>query len=452
MKTEIQRSAIAVLACFAIFSVPNHANANVVGSSAQNFNPTTNGLDFVTVQSSETLKPGIFNVGLFLNYAVNSLPYYENAAGSRTNFTDRLTSLDVNAGMGLMRNWDFGISIPQVLSQQVDDGTGTRGEFAANGVTEVRLNTKYRFFGDDAGGAAVILSTGFNMIQDNPFAGRGAGPTTNFELAVDTTVRRFALGANFGYRLRSKGEKIAGSIADPLGSQWIASAAASYHFPGLSTKLITEVFGGVPAETSNAYGDRSLTSFEWLLGLKHDVTTQLAVHAGGGTELIQGQASPDWRLYAGLNYSFGPIENDSRPARQSPTEQQPVSYLETVPTTSGSTGVAERLRTRSILFEFDSDKMIGRYDEVLRELAGNLRTGFKKLTIEGHTDSVGPDIYNLNLSNKRALAIRRRLIDVFNISADKVRAEGRGEAQPIADNGNYQGRQANRRVEFEIER
>lgn len=451
MKTQIQRSAIAVLASFAIFSVPNQTNANVVGSSAQNFNPTTSGLDFVTVQSSETLKPGIFSVGLFLNYAVNSLPYYENAAGSRTNFTDRLTGLDVNAGVGLMRNWDFGISILQVLSQQVDDGTGTRGEFAANGVTEIRLNTKYRFFGDDAGGLAVVLSTGFNMIQDNPFTGRGAGPTTNLELAADTTIRRFALGANVGYRLRSKGEKIAGSIADPLGSQWIASAAASYHFPGLSTKLITEVFGGFPAESSNAYGDRSLTSFEWLLGLKHDITTQLAVHAGGGTELIQGNASPDWRLYAGLNYSFGPIENDSRPAKQS-TPAQTVSYLETVPTASGATGVAERLRTRSILFEFDSDKMIGRYDDVLRELAERLRTGFKKLIVEGHTDSVGPDIYNLNLSNKRALAIRRRLIDVFNISADKVRAEGLGEAQPIADNGNYQGRQANRRVEFEIER
>lgn len=423
--------------------------ANVVGTSAQNFNPTTSGLDFVTVQSSETLKPGIFNVGLFLNYAVNSLPYYESAAGSRTNFTDRLTSLDLNAGVGLLHNWDFGISIPQVLNQQVEDGSGTRGEFASTGVTEVRLNTKFRFIGDDAGGAAIVLSTGFNLIQDNPFAGRGAGPTTNLELAADTTVQHFALGANLGYRIRSKGEKIAGSIADPLGSQWIASGAASYHFPQYSAKLITEIFGGWPAETSNAYGDRSLTSFEWLIGVKHDISTNLAVHAGGGTELIQGNASPDWRLYAGLNYSFGPLNNDPRPTKHSSPPQRD-SYLETVPAPSGA--VAERLRTRSILFEFDSDKMIGRFDDVLRELAENLRGGFRKLVIEGHTDSVGPDVYNLNLSNRRALAIRRRLIEVFNISGDKVRAEGLGEKQPIADNGNYQGRQANRRVEFEIER
>ena len=50
------------------------AQANVVGIDAQNFNPTSNGIDFVTVQSSETLEPGIVNLGLFFNYAINTLP------------------------------------------------------------------------------------------------------------------------------------------------------------------------------------------------------------------------------------------------------------------------------------------------------------------------------------------------------------------------------------------
>lgn len=423
---------------------------NVVGADAQNFNPTSNGIDFVTVQSSETLQPGIINVGLFLNHAVNSLPYFDQTNGSRLVFADSLTSFDFNAGMGLTKNWDVGFSLPQVLRQQVDDGTGAHGEFASTGVTEVRLNTKYRFFGDAEGGLATILSTNFNMIGNNPYAGKDSGPTINLELAADTTVNRFALAGNIGYRIRQKGTKIPLSIADPLGNQFIASAAASYHFPEYSTKIITEIFSALPAEKTNSFGDRSLSSFEWLLGIKHDVTTNLALHAGGGTELLQGVASPDWRLYAGLNYTFGPVFDDRRSSIP-PSQPSDARYLETVPIASSAV-VQERFRTQSIFFAFDSDQMIGAYDEVLQELADALNGNFKKLKIEGHTDSVGPVSYNEALSLRRAHAIRKRLIEKFKQPAAKILAIGYGESRPIADNSNYQGRQANRRVEFEIDR
>jgi outer membrane protein OmpA-like peptidoglycan-associated protein len=443
-----QASPILVFAGLLIAS--SNAKTNVVGGDAQNFNPTSNGLDFVTVQSSETLRPGIFNLGLYLNHAVNSLPYFEASAGNRLNFTDSLTSFDFNAGVGLTDNWDAGFSLPQVLRQQVDDGSGSRGEFAATGMTEIRLNTKFRFFGDASGGIAAILSTNLNLIENNPYAGRDSGPTFNFELAGDTTVRRWAIGGNVGYRARSKGTKIPGSLADPLGNQWIASAAASYHFPEYSTKLISEVFGAVPSESSDSFGERSLSSFEWLLGLKYDVSTNLALHAGGGTELLQGVASPDWRLYAGLNYAFGPIES-AAPVNRPAAEKASVSYLEVVPIGVKSS-VQERFRTRSIRFEFDSDNMIGRYDEVLSELADALSRGFKILRVEGHTDSVGPASYNESLSQKRSIAIRKRLIEKFGLNGNKIQAVGYGEIRPIEDNGNYQGRQANRRVEFEVDR
>jgi OOP family OmpA-OmpF porin len=96
--------------------------------------------------------------------------------------------------------------------------------------------------------------------------------------------------------------------------------------------------------------------------------------------------------------------------------------------------------------------MIGNYDPVLAELAMAIKGAFKKLVIEGHTDSVGRDEYNQRLSLRRATAIRVRLVEKFGLPADKIAAIGYGEARPIADNANYQGRQANRRVEFEIER
>src|SRR5690606_37953641 len=78
------------------------ANANVVGVDTQNFNPVTNGLDFVTVHSSETLEPGIINLGLFWNLAGNTLPNLENVSDqSFTEVTDTLLSMDFNLGLGL---------------------------------------------------------------------------------------------------------------------------------------------------------------------------------------------------------------------------------------------------------------------------------------------------------------------------------------------------------------
>lgn len=70
-----------------------------------------------------------------------------------------------------------------------------------------------------------------------------------------------------------------------------------------------------------------------------------------------------------------------------------------------------------------------------------------KLRVEGHTDSQGDDTYNLNLSQKRADAVRNYLLST-GVSADQVVAAGFGKTRPIASNDTAEGRTQNRRVEF----
>jgi MYXO-CTERM domain-containing protein len=69
--------------------------------------------------------------------------------------------------------------------------------------------------------------------------------------------------------------------------------------------------------------------------------------------------------------------------------------------------------------------------------------------IQGHTDDRGADTFNQNLSQKRAESVMAYLIEQ-QISADRLRAVGYGESQPIKDNKSAVGRAANRRVEFLI--
>ncbi|MBN1884377.1 MAG: OmpA family protein [Candidatus Krumholzibacteriota bacterium] len=71
------------------------------------------------------------------------------------------------------------------------------------------------------------------------------------------------------------------------------------------------------------------------------------------------------------------------------------------------------------------------------------------ILIEGHTDSTGPDDYNLELSERRARSVANRLA-TQSVSSGRFSIMGYGESQPIADNDTSVGRQANRRVELAI--
>lgn len=74
----------------------------------------------------------------------------------------------------------------------------------------------------------------------------------------------------------------------------------------------------------------------------------------------------------------------------------------------------------------------------------------EKIIVEGHTDSVGNDDYNLGLSRRRAKAIREQLIEALNLNPNMVEGIGFGESRPIRSNDTAEGRQRNRRVILKV--
>jgi len=70
-----------------------------------------------------------------------------------------------------------------------------------------------------------------------------------------------------------------------------------------------------------------------------------------------------------------------------------------------------------------------------------------RMEVEGHTDSVGSDSYNLQLSERRAASVRSYLVTA-GVASTAVATAGRGEASPVASNATAAGRQQNRRVEL----
>ncbi len=74
-----------------------------------------------------------------------------------------------------------------------------------------------------------------------------------------------------------------------------------------------------------------------------------------------------------------------------------------------------------------------------------------KIEIAGHTDSKGNPKFNLDLSQRRAEAVKKYLTE-HGIAADRLSAKGYGSSKPIADNKTPEGRKKNRRVEFKIQK
>jgi outer membrane protein OmpA-like peptidoglycan-associated protein len=86
---------------------------------------------------------------------------------------------------------------------------------------------------------------------------------------------------------------------------------------------------------------------------------------------------------------------------------------------------------------------------LLDELAKSLSTCPGGFRIEGHTDSAGSSDRNAALSQRRAQAVRAALIE-RGVLADRLLAQGFGDAQPLGDNATDDGRARNRRIEIKI--
>jgi len=108
-----------------------------------------------------------------------------------------------------------------------------------------------------------------------------------------------------------------------------------------------------------------------------------------------------------------------------------------------------RLVTRGILFDINADRIKPESYGVLKDIGTVLAENpGVKVQIVGHTDSDGDDARNLDLSKRRADAVKAALAGEFGIAADRLSTDGKGESQPAEPNATPQGKANNRRVEF----
>jgi OOP family OmpA-OmpF porin len=106
--------------------------------------------------------------------------------------------------------------------------------------------------------------------------------------------------------------------------------------------------------------------------------------------------------------------------------------------------------TDAIEFNSGSAELTAKSKGALDQLAMLLEKNPENtIALSAHTDSDGDDAKNLELSQKRADACSAYLL-TKGIKAERISAKGHGETQPIADNATKEGKQKNRRTEFDF--
>lgn len=112
--------------------------------------------------------------------------------------------------------------------------------------------------------------------------------------------------------------------------------------------------------------------------------------------------------------------------------------------------VGEIIRLNNIFFDYDKATLRPESFPELERVVDFLKTSPKvEIELSGHTDDKGSDNYNLTLSQQRAKAVVDYIISK-GIAPSRMIAKGYGETKPVATNETEEGRQLNRRVQFEI--
>ena len=174
------------------------------------------------------------------------------------------------------------------------------------------------------------------------------------------------------------------------------------------------------------------------------------------------ESETDILTSAGINFYMGQVDPDAPPAPGDEDGDGVTDDRDRCPGTPAGTRVdadgcplpvAKVASVKlKVNFGFDSTQVQEQYFTDLAELAEFLkRFSELQVDVEGHTDSTGPEDYNMGLSQRRAEAVVNYLVSQHGIDASRLEAKGYGETAPVASNDTEAGRAENRRVMATLE-
>lgn len=213
---------------------------------------------------------------------------------------------------------------------------------------------------------------------------------------------------------------------------YVVLGGAYYEIEEKNLQLTGKGHGRHSSQVSLGAGVSRMLDDHW--EFRSDVRALHQVHHGKPDGVFDGA------LNVAVNYYFSappkaPVAVAPPPAPVAKPKPQPKPEARTI---------TVRL---NVEFEFDKAVVRAIYGDELKAIADAMKAHDDiDLVLEGHTDSIGSDRYNQDLSERRAAAVKAKLVSMYGIPASRITTVGFGETRPIADNKTDEGRQRNRRV------
>lgn len=219
--------------------------------------------------------------------------------------------------------------------------------------------------------------------------------------------------------------------------------------------------GGLARGTAQGYEEHTIANVA--LGVFYRLVGNLSLRAElRGIEDLQ-ESDHDGVVSLGLLYAFAgkpatpvapvpavmPPGDDDQDGVINPLDKCPGTPRNVVVDADGCPKTRNEIVMRELKVLFDTDKSVVKpqyHGEI--EAVAKLMQEFPEAAVEvqGHTDSTASDAYNMRLSQRRADAVVKILVNKFGIAASRVTSKGYGESQPVADNKTAEGRAKNRRT------
>ncbi len=320
---------------------------------------------------------------------------------------------------------------------EIDDPRITRG-LAAQGFSTTSINDHDR-------------DTGFKLYGGYQFSPHFAVEGGYFDLG------KFGYTANTVPAGTLNGEmRVKGLNLDLVGTLPLTGKLSALGRVGVNVARVSDQFSGTGAvNVSNPTASKSEANVKYGVGLNYAFSDALAmrleVERYRVNDAIGNKGDIDM-VSVGLVYRFGgpapqptPRASASEPAlvvaqpAPAPVVVQPPPPAPVVPAVVPPRRVS--LSAES-LFGFDADtvKPEGRsaLDQFARDLAG---TRYESISVEGHTDRLGPDAYNQKLSEQRAAAVKNHLVISGKLDGSKISAVGKGETEPLTKTEDCKGNQ-----------
>ncbi len=248
--------------------------------------------------------------------------------------------------------------------------------------------------------------------------GYGYSSYTNQPANIDDTNMDYEIGGAFGVEFR-------------INKKWHVNTELAYHTMSNGT------FSGAPVSPN--YGG--------LLGGGEQA--YMFVDLGVKYYFKQGEPSKICQLYEGIRLEKMPENVDYQRIENIVKKYIPREVVKevVVPNKAAST---QHWVLVGVNFDFNSAKLKSEsYPILFHALQALLQNPDMKVEIQGYTDNIGPEKYNIKLSEKRAQAVKNYLV-AHGVAPSRLTVKGYGSANPVASNKTAEGRAMNRRIEFKV--